>query len=103
MPGDIILEMRPLGMTRDLRLLPRRQLCISVAQQLVGLGLEPADLGIDIDVSRAARGFAQLGDPGLELGDRLFKIEVSQHPAAAGRTKPRQRVNDRASRADGGC
>ena len=48
--GDIILEMRPLRMPRDLRLLPRRQLRIGVAQQLVGLGLEPVDLGVDVDV-----------------------------------------------------
>ena len=51
MPRDIILEVRPVGVARDLRLLPRRQLGISVAKQLVGLGLEPADLRIDIDVA----------------------------------------------------
>ena len=48
--GDIILEMRPVGVARDLRLLPRRQLGIGVAQQLVRFGLELADFGIDIDV-----------------------------------------------------
>ena len=93
-PGDIILEMRPLGMARDLRLLPRRQLGIGVAQQLARLGLEPVDLGVDVE-SAAARGLAQLGDAGLELGDRLFEIEIGQHCGArVGRL--RLRVNDRA-------
>ena len=100
-PGDIILEMRPLGMARDLRLLPRRQLGIGVAQQLGRLGLEPADLGVDVDVA-AARRLAQLGDAGLELGDRLFEIEVGRHGRGAGRPKLPPSVNDGASRAGGG-
>ena len=76
--GEIILKMRPFRMPRDLRLLPRRQLGISVAQQLVGLALKLADLCIDVDRT-AARGLAQLGDAGFKLRNRLFEIEVGQH------------------------
>src|SRR6478735_124523 len=73
-PGDIILEMRPVGMPRDLRLLPGSELGISVAKQLVRLCLELRNLCIYIDVVGAGRGFPQLPDPCLELGDRLFEF-----------------------------
>jgi hypothetical protein len=82
-PGDIILEVRPIRMARDLRLLPRGQLGVSVAQQLVGLGLQAGDLGVDVDVDvRVACRLAQLGDFRLQLGDRLFEIQVIQQSAA---------------------
>ena len=77
-PGDIIVEMRPLGMPRDLGLLPRGQLGIGIAQQLGRLGLELADLGVDIDVARLG-GVAQRRDPPVEVGDRFFKIEIGVH------------------------
>ena len=77
-PGEIILEMRPLRMPRDLRLLPRRQLRVGIAQQLVGLGFEPADLGVDVDRA-VARGLPQLRQACFKLCDRLFEIEVSRH------------------------
>ena len=70
--------MRPFGVAGDLRLLPRRQFRIGVAQQLVGLGLEPGDLGVDID-GAIGGGFAQFVDPALQLGDRLFEIEEACH------------------------
>jgi hypothetical protein len=53
--GDIILEMRALGVARDLRLLPRRQLRIGVAEQLGGLRFQLGDLRIDVDVVGTAR------------------------------------------------
>src|SRR3546814_20526882 len=52
-PFDIMFEVRPLGVPRDLRLLPRRQPGIGNAQQLVGLGLKPRPVGDDIQ--RAVR------------------------------------------------
>jgi hypothetical protein len=76
--GDIIFEMGPLRMPCDLRLLPRSQLRLGVAKELSGLGFEPADLGIDVEVA-VVRGLAKLRDPRLELGDRFFKIQVGQH------------------------
>ena len=99
--GDIILEVRPLRMAGDLRLLPRRQLRIGVAQQLGGLGLEPADLGVEVELAGVGR-FAQLGDARFKLGDRLFEIEVGLHWRRAGRAgcPARQR---RGRRAGGAC
>ena len=75
-PCDIILEMRPVAVPRDLRLLPRSELGVGVAKQLIGLGLELRDLGTDVDVVRACGGLAQLGDTRLKLGDGLLEIEV---------------------------
>ena len=75
--GDIILEVRSLGMARDLRLLPRRQFRISVGEQLRRLGLELVDFGLDVDLA-AVGGFLELADSRLELGDRLFEVEVGQ-------------------------
>src|SRR5215207_2353608 len=77
---DIILEVGPVGVPRDLRLLPRREPRIGVAKQFVGLGLEPRNLGIEVDLALARRA-AELGDPGLELGERLFEIKVVAHSA----------------------
>src|SRR5690349_24359716 len=74
-------------MTRDLRLLPWRQPRIGIAQKLAGLAFEAADFGIDIDIVGAVRRFAKLGDAGLQLGDRLFKIEVGQHGSAGRKPK----------------
>src|SRR5688572_33433317 len=54
-PGDIILEVRALRMARDLRLLPRSQLRIGVAEKLGRLGLEPADLGVQVERSEERR------------------------------------------------
>jgi hypothetical protein len=91
-PGDIIVEMRPLRMPRDLGFLPRSQPRISVAQQLGRLRLEASDLGVDVDRARS-RGLAQLGDASLELGDRLLEIQEGQHSRRrVGRASPS--VND---------
>jgi hypothetical protein len=68
-----MLEMRPFGMPGDLRLLPRRQLCIGVLKQLLRLRLQPCDFGFNVDVARA-RGLAKLVDPLVERGDRLFEF-----------------------------
>jgi hypothetical protein len=76
--GDIILEVRPLRMAGDLRFLPRRELGIGIAQQLVGFGLELRDLSLDVHRARI-RGFAQLGDPALQFLDGLFEFEEGDH------------------------
>ena len=77
-PGDIIVEMRALGVPRDLSLLPRSQLGIGIAQQLARLGCKLVDLGVDIDGARLG-GLAQRRDPLVEVGDRFFKIEIGLH------------------------
>src|SRR5215212_6189436 len=70
---------KPLRMAGDLRLLPRRQLGIEVAQRLRGLGFKPADIVGYIGC--VARGLhrAQFLDLGLKLGHRLFKVEIGAH------------------------
>ena len=76
---DVVEAMRPLRMAGDLRLLPRRQLGVEVAQRLRRLGFEPAD--VVGDVGRVAAGLhrAQFLDLGLELGHRFFKVEIAAH------------------------
>ena len=51
---DVVEAMRPLRMARHLRLLPRRQVGVEVAQRLRRLGLEPRDLVADVGCRSAA-------------------------------------------------
>jgi hypothetical protein len=86
---DIVLEMGPFGMPRDLGLLPRGQLRIGLAQQPLGTLLEPLDLGLDVELAGGC-GFAQFGDARLELRNRLFEIEKGRHePGGLSRVPPR--------------
>ena len=62
-------------MTRDLRLLPRGQLGIGVSKQLGRLGLQLADLRVQVELTGVRR-FLELGYAGFELGNRLLEIEV---------------------------
>jgi Zn-dependent protease len=81
-PLDDVLEVRPRRMARHLRLLPRRQPGIGVAQQLRGVGLELLDLGRDIDTGATAawgRRRLQLLDPRFQLGDRLLEFQERNH------------------------
>jgi hypothetical protein len=71
--GDIVLEVGPVGMSGDLGLLPWGQPSIGLAKHPFGLGFEPADLGIDVEVG-AFRRLAQLLDAVVELGDRFFEV-----------------------------
>ena len=77
--ADIVEAMRPLRMARDLRLLPRRQLGVEVAQRLRRLGLEPVDLVGDVGGVAARLHGAQFLDLLFEFGDRLFEIEIGAH------------------------
>ena len=77
-PGDIILEMRPLGVARDDRLLPRRQSRIDVGQLALGALGQPVGFG-----PRLGRPLgAEVGDAGFELGDGLFEFEEGDHRGA---------------------
>ena len=66
-------------MAGDLRLLPGRQLGVEVAQRLRAPCLEPADLVGDGDGVALGLQRAQLLDLGLELGHRLFEVEIGAH------------------------
>jgi hypothetical protein len=74
-PRDIIEKVRPVGMTRDLRLLPRIEMGIDVLKLLVRLLAQLADFLAD---SCAARGF-ELGDLLLEIGDRFFEFKIGRY------------------------
>ena len=78
--AGIVDEMRPVGMAGDLRLLPGRQLGVDVGERLAGARLQPGDLVIDGDRVALVAERAQLLDLALEIGDRLFEIEVAAHP-----------------------
>jgi hypothetical protein len=72
--GDVVAEMRPLGMARDLGLLPGRELGIGLAQQLLGARLEAGDLLRQIEVAAIGQ-MAQLLDLAFQLADRLLEFE----------------------------
>ena len=65
-------------MARDLDLLPRVELAVGLAQQLVGLGLQLAHFLGDVHIAGVVQ-VAQFFDLAFELGDRFFEIEKSRH------------------------
>src|ERR1700730_14918652 len=71
--------MRPLRMTRDLRLLPRREIGIEALERDVRLAFEAADLVADR--ASLARGGerTQFLDLGVEFRNGLFEIEIGAH------------------------
>ncbi len=81
---DIVAKVRARRMARDLRLLPRRQRLVDRPQQLGALALDALELFVDIDIV-AIGGGAQLGNLGLQFGDRLFEFEVGNHRWRASR------------------
>ncbi len=76
---DVVEAVRPVGMARYLRLLPRRELGVSVDQRLLRLLLELRHL-----VSNGGRPIVaverlQVGNLALQLGDRLLEVEIGAH------------------------
>ena len=92
---DIVEAMRPQRMPRHLRLLPRRQRGIELLEGDRGLALDTADLFADRLAVRAQR--PQFVGLGLQLGHRLFEIEIRTHRSdqpimlkeSGARTRPR--------------
>ncbi len=85
--GDVVLDVRPVRMARDLGLLPGIELAVGLRQELGGAALEAGDLVGQIELG-AARQMAQLLDLALELGDRLFEIEKAAHPRSGTGWRP---------------
>ncbi len=79
--GDVVEAVRSLRMTRDLRLLPRRQAPIERLQRLCGARLEAFDLLADRHRIALGAERAQFLDLGLEVGHRLFEVEIAAHRA----------------------
>ena len=78
---DIVEAVRPLRMPRHLRLLPRRQARIELLERLAGLDLDTVDFLADGDGIAASLQRAHFFHFGLELGHRLFEIEIGAHHA----------------------
>ncbi len=73
---QIVREMRPVLVARDLGLLPGRQLAVDLFERGLGLLLELADLIANGNAALLADERAQLDNLVLELGHRLFEIEI---------------------------
>jgi len=71
--------MRALRMAGDLRFLPGRELGVQVLQGERGFCLKPANLFADGDGIAALAHRAEFLDFGLQLGHRLFEIEIAAH------------------------
>ena len=83
--ADIVEAMGTLGVAGDLRLLPGRELRVEILESVCRLGLEAGDLLADRRRAVAGLERAQLLQLGLELGHRLFEVEVAAHHIALAR------------------
>jgi hypothetical protein len=85
----VIAGMRPVGVTGDLRLLPRGQLGVDFAQGLLRFRFEFGDLLADGDavVLLAER---TVSDLALQVGDRLFESGSFASDSTCGRSWERQ-------------
>ena len=78
--GDIVEAMRPVGMARDLRLLPGRQLARRSPARAVfafcssSLTSSPMETELSVALQRF-----QILDLAFQLGDRLFEIEIGAY------------------------
>ena len=66
-------------MTGDLDLLPWRQRAIGFAQGVLRPLFQPCDLVADIDRLAVLGKLFQFEDLPLEVGNRLFEIEIIEH------------------------
>ena len=75
--ADVVEAMRPVGMARDLRLLPRRELGVGVDEGLLRLLLQLRHLlGDGHGIVVAAVDGLELGDLAFQLGDRLLEVQI---------------------------
>jgi hypothetical protein len=72
--ADVVQRVGTQRMARQLGHLPGRELAENLAGPHLQLVAQLADLFLDVE-SRAVTGVAELGDLGLQLGDRLFEVE----------------------------
>jgi hypothetical protein len=75
----VIGKMRPLGMTRDLRLLPRRQIGIEIFKRLQRFGFKARNIVADRGAFTGRRKRAQFLELFLKLANRPFEIENGTH------------------------
>ncbi len=78
--ADVVDRVGTVRMAGDLRLLPGRQLGVEIHQRLGGLGLQLGDVVGDGDGVTRLRQRLQLLDLAVQVGHRLFELEVASHP-----------------------
>src|SRR5690606_20825433 len=71
---DVVHEVRTLRVARDLGAHPRFQVGVGLGAHGVGLLAPGGDLGLERSAGRRQQ--RQLGDLGVQLGDRLFEFEI---------------------------
>ena len=77
-PVDVVQAVRPVGMARDLHLLPGRERAVEIAQHIGRALLHACDFVGEIDGAILVELF-QLDDPAVQILKRLFEIEVIVH------------------------
>ena len=82
---DVVDEMRPLRMARDLRLLPGRQAGVEIGQRLFRLAFEPRQLVADRDGVACCRQASAVPAPWPRVRRRVFQNRDSFVSAAMGR------------------
>jgi len=75
----VVQEMRPARMSGHECFLPRRELGVGVADELVGTDLKAANLVFDVHRRIFFGELAKLDDLALELSNRTLKFEVGMH------------------------
>jgi hypothetical protein len=75
----IVLEMRPVRMSCDLRFLPRIELAVDLGHGVAGSGFEPGDFIAGVDALVLVRKLPQLKDLAFQIGDRFFEIKIIVH------------------------
>ena len=71
---DVIKRVGPVRVARELGDLPGRETGEDAHRELPALGLQPADLVLDVDFAVRSH-VPELLDLRFELGDRLFEVE----------------------------
>jgi hypothetical protein len=99
--GQIVDEVRPLGVARHLGLLPRRQPRIGLLAQLAQTRAQ----GVDLAVERSGPGgigeLRQLLDLAFQFGDRLFELEIVLNHESPDRDRPLRAAETRGWRKAG--
>src|SRR5262249_30746558 len=94
---QVIQAVGPLRMPCNLCLLPRRQPRVEFIKRRGRLGLQPRDLLRDGERVAGLLERAQLFDLRLQLGHRLFEIEIAAHQSSPSGCKSRTRLLSRSS------
>jgi hypothetical protein len=76
---DVVRPMRALRVAGDLGLPPGREVLVELGAHGPRLGVERLGLGVEVHAFPGARERAQLFRLALELGERLFEIEIDRH------------------------